>query len=198
MSAPAVSQKVHEKNQLDLAIDRFAQLDTFTVSDLNQVGVIAQVQQGVDAQKLARFRRKGLRMDNNKLLNERHYSSRMRLQLTRAGYPCPSDKCDAHAIVSGNHKDAAIMRAVLAWFKVRIDDHHNGCWLPRDREDRPHMPKYLRNAVPHRNIHTNNYYRWIAEIINYTNIDSLEKLVEDLRMIRFRLQSGSVRKNIWS
>lgn len=47
MSAPVVSQKLHDKNQLDLAIDRFAQLDIFTLTDLNQIGVIAQVQQGV-------------------------------------------------------------------------------------------------------------------------------------------------------
>ena len=198
MSAPVVSQKLHDKNQLDLAIDRFAQLDIFTLTDLNQIGVIAQVQQGVDTKKLARFRRKGLRMDQKKLRNENHYSSRMRLQLTRAGYACPSGRYDALAIISGNHPDAARMSAVLAWCKMRIDDHHNGCWLPRDRDDKPYMPKFLRKAVPHRNIHTDNYYEWIRETINYLNIDGLEKLVEELRIIRFRLQSGTVRKNIWS
>ncbi|WP_158657806.1 hypothetical protein [Agarilytica rhodophyticola] len=49
----------HTKNQLDIEIDRFAQLDSFTISDLNRVGTAAQVQEDIEKQKLARFRRKG-------------------------------------------------------------------------------------------------------------------------------------------
>lgn len=47
----------------------------------------------------------------------------------------------------------------LIAMSMRIDDPHNGCWLPNDWEGRPHMPNYLRKAVPHWRIHTDNYYR---------------------------------------
>jgi len=85
-------------------------------------------------------------MDSDALLNERHYSSRMALQLKRTGFPRPSSRCDAHAIISGSHKLAAQMRAILAWLKMRIDDHHNGCWLPRNITDKVHMTAFLRDA----------------------------------------------------
>ncbi|WP_086930379.1 AHH domain-containing protein [Agarilytica rhodophyticola] len=137
-------------------------------------------------------------MDSDALLNERHYSSRMALQLKRAGFPRPSSHCDAHAIISGSHKLAAQMRAILAWLKMRIDDHHNGCWLPRNITDRVHMPAFLRDAVPHQNVHTKAYYQWLEHHINPIKITSLDALVKAFRKIRFSLQSGIVPKNIWS
>ncbi|MBV1884165.1 MAG: AHH domain-containing protein [Pseudomonadales bacterium] len=193
-----VTLKHCEKNQLDIEIDRFAKLDSPTASDFDRIGTTAQVQEGIETEKLARFRRKGVKMDEEKLRTERHYSSRMALQLTRAGYSRPSQRCDAHAIVSGSHKFSAQMRAVLAWYKMRIDDHHNGCWLPADRENRKHMPQYLQKAVPHRNIHTTAYYKWLGGNINPAKIKSVEQLVKSLRDIRFRLQSGSVPAHLWS
>jgi len=72
-----ISVKQYEKNQLDREIGRFSNLDKPTALDLDRVGTVAQVQQGIEAQKLARFRRKGLRMDDDALRSERHYSSRL-------------------------------------------------------------------------------------------------------------------------
>ncbi len=190
--------RYHEMNMLDREIHRFAKLDRPTALDFQRVGSTAQVQQDIESQKLARFRRRGIQMDDDGLRGERHYSRRLALQLTRAGYSRPSQRCDAHAIVSGMHKYAAQMRAVLAWCKMRIDDHQNGCWLPRSREDRPHMPSFLKKAVPHRHVHRIAYYEWIGGTINFENIDGVEDLVRLLRDLRFRLQSGSVPPAVWS
>lgn len=198
MVLPLSPVKYFEKNLLDREIDHFASLDIPTFSDLNRIGTAAQVQCGIDEQRLARFRCKGLKMDEDALKNERHCSNRMARQLTCAGFNRPSQRCDAHAIVSGNHKFAAQMRAVLAWCKLRVDDHHNGCWLPRSREDRPHMPSSLQKAVPHKNIHTHAYYEWLEGYINPISITSLNELVEALRRIRFRLQSGSIPQHIFA
>lgn len=198
MPVPSAQTKHIDKNMLDLEIDRFAQLDKPSLAALNRVGTVAQIQSSIEDKKLARFRRKGVKMDKEALKTERHYSSRMALQLTRAGYEKPSKRCEAHAIVSGQHKLAGQMRAVLAWCKVRVDDHHNGCWLPAFKDDKPFMPTFLSNAVPHRNIHTNAYYRWMGGQISPAKINSLEDLIKKLENIRFRLQSGSIPDHIYS
>ncbi len=183
-------------NKVDFEINRFARLDKFTQADLNRVRCVAQVQQRIEESKLARFRKKGLTMSQEKLENERHYSSRMKLQLERAGYAKPHPRCELHAIISGGHALAEEARAVMAWCKMRIDDHYNGCWLPARFSDRPYMPQWLKRAAPHRNIHTHRYYSWLSDNINYVEINEVEDLVRKLRYMRFRLQSGSIPDDI--
>ncbi|WP_370454964.1 AHH domain-containing protein [Hahella sp. KA22] len=116
--------------------------------------------------------------------------------MRRAGEPRPSSRCDCHAIVSGAHAEAILVRGVLAWLGMRIDDPHNGCWLPRDWEDRQHMPNHLRNAVPHCRIHHGRYYDWLNQVINADMITSIDELIQALRMVRVMLESGNVPPNI--
>ncbi|WP_430623871.1 AHH domain-containing protein [Marinimicrobium locisalis] len=108
------------------------------------------------------------------------------------GDPRPSSRCDAHAIISGGHRRSIVPRGVLAWMKIRIDDPHNGCWLPRDWDDRLHVPRYLRQAIPHRRIHHQHYYEWLGARINPNIIQSSKQLIESLRGARRQLQDGTV------
>ncbi len=131
-------------------------------------------------------------MTNTELENEKHNSTRLASHMRRGGHPRPSFRCDCHAIISGDHAKAILIRAVLAWLKVRIDDPVNGCWLPRDWDDRLHMPNYLRNALPHRRIHHKKYYDWLEHRISIMTIRTPEQLINALRLVRTCLQSGAV------
>src|SRR5690554_7426113 len=73
-----------------------------------------------------------MNMSIEELEDEDHQSSLLAHFLTISGDPKPHSKCHAHAIVSGAHRYAAELRAVLAWLKLRIDDPANGCWLPEN------------------------------------------------------------------
>ncbi|OZG71831.1 hypothetical protein BTA51_19615 [Hahella sp. CCB-MM4] len=121
---------------------------------------------------------------------------RLARNMRRAGEPRPSKHCDCHAIVSGAHSEAVLVRGVLAWLGMRIDDPHNGCWLPKDWKDRLLMPNHLRNAVPHRRIHHSKYYEWLNQVINADMITTADELIHALRMVRTMLQSGNVPPNV--
>lgn len=153
---------------------------------------VAQVEEG-----LICYRADGLDMDKAELQREAHKSHRLGKNMIMAGDPRPHKLCDAHAIISGRHDKAAPMRAVLAWFKVRIDDAINGCWLPRNTAALPHMRGTdLENAVPHSRVHRNSYYRWIGDLLRIDRISSLEELMRVMDRIRHRLQSGAVPPNM--
>lgn len=147
------SKKFHEMDRVDRAITDFAAIENPTVSDLNRVRTVAQVEEELD-----QYRAKGMDMTRAELAQEAHNSARLRKHMTISGDPCPHELCDAHAIVSGAHRLAAPMRAVFAWFKRRIDDPINGCWLPRNTVAQSQMPGHLRRAVPHSRIHRKAYY----------------------------------------
>lgn len=134
----------------------------------------------------------------NALEKESHSSERMAQMMEASGDPRPAaaEYCHCHAIVSGAHNEAAVVRAVLAWALMRIDDPRNGCWLPRNTAARVHMPAWLRNAVPHSRIHRKTYYRWLGDLINPLMIKTSDDLVNTLKMVRMRLQSGSLPKHI--
>ena len=78
---------------------------------------------------------------------ETHSSARLANHLAEECDPRPNKYCHAHAIVAGKHPEAVKLRAVLAWLNMRIDDSHNGCWLPRNTAAKIHMPTRLRKAV---------------------------------------------------
>ncbi|HSX49545.1 MAG TPA: AHH domain-containing protein [Cellvibrio sp.] len=145
---------------------------------------------------LDRYRAKAKNMSDAELQSEVHNSSRLATHMRRAGEPCPSSRCDCHHMVSGGHKDALFMRLVMTAMEMRIDDPHNGCWLPRDWADRAHMPNHLRKAVPHRRIHSDNYYRWLSGRINLAAVKSPERLIFELRFARRCLEAGSVPPNV--
>lgn len=165
----------------------FAKKDKPTIADFNALSTLGTVYDALD-----RYRLKAQSMSRLELEAETHSSRRLGKNLARAGEYRPSMRSDAHAIVSGGHRGSIVIRGVLAWLKMRIDDPHNGCWLPRDWDDRVHMPNHLRRAVPHRRIHHGRYYQWLRIRIHPQMIKTPEQLVAALRMARTMLQSGNV------
>ena len=173
-----------------LLID-FAQKDKPTVADFQRLKTLGPL-----FDRLDRYRVEARGMSINQLEAEPHKPDRLARNMRRAGDPRPSDRCDCHAIVSGAHSEAILVRGVLAWLGMRIDDPHNGCWLPKDWNDRRCMPDFLRNAVPHRRIHHGKYYEWLNRVINADMITTAEELIHALRMVRVMLQSGNVPPNV--
>lgn len=165
----------------------FAKKDKPTVADFAALRCFGNLYDSLD-----RYRAKAQDMTTKELQREKHNSRRLARNLTRCGEPRPSSRCDAHAIVSGQHRLSMEVRGVLAWLKMRIDDPHNGCWLPRDWDDRGHMPNHLRKAVPHRRIHHEGYYRWLGDRVRPQMIRTSDQLIQALRLIRVMLQSGNV------
>ncbi len=174
------------KDKVERSIDIFAAKDKPTQSDLNMVKVTAQVESGIDA-----YRTAADKMSPDELEDETHQSKRLALFMANSCDPRPHPRCHAHAIISGAHKHAAELRAVMAWLRMRIDDPKNGCWLPENTAAKAHMPSHLANAVPHSRIHRYNYYFWLNRIINPNTTKTQTKLGDELRMIANRLQSGS-------
>lgn len=165
----------------------FAKKDKPTIADFAAVGNL-----GVMYDKLDQYRIQAMQMSTRQLESERHKSYRLADHMRRSGDPRPSSRTDCHAIVSGGMQRAIQIRALMAWLKVRIDDPVNGCWLPRDWADRPHMPNHLRSAVPHKRIHHMRYYAWLNRLIDPTMIKTTGQLINRLRMTRSFLQSGAV------
>lgn len=146
--------------------------------------------------QLDKYRSKVHEMSDAQLQGEKHSSRRLANHMRQAGDPRPSPRAACHHMISGGHKDAFLMRLVMVSMAMRIDDPHNGCWLPVDWEDRAFMPNHLRKAVPHKRIHTENYYRWLAGHINMATIRTPEQLIHKLRFARRCLQSGAVPPNV--
>lgn len=186
MPVPVNPKPFAFKDKVELSIDTFAGAAKPTATDLNQVKIVAQVEQMLD-----KYRAEAGMMTVDALEEEKHESAVLAAFMTATGDPRPHDLCHAHAIVSGAHKDAAELRAMLAWLKIRIDDPHNGCWLPRNTAAKAYMPPRLRDAIPHSRIHRYNYYFWLNRQINPVATTTRDDLIKTLGMIELRLQNGS-------
>lgn len=191
MSFPRDDKKAYQKDSLDIAIDRFAMLENPTRSDLNLVRVTAQVERGLD-----KYRAAAMDMTVDELEDEKHQSHLLAHFLAISGDPKPNSKCHAHAIISGAHRYAAELRAMMAWLKLRIDDPDNGCWLPQNTAAKACMPARLKRAVPHSRIHRFNYYFWLNTLIDPAITGTKEDLCSALKMIAMRLQSGTEPKYV--
>ncbi|WP_062267108.1 AHH domain-containing protein [Endozoicomonas arenosclerae] len=176
----------YKKDRVEQAINKFASIKNPKVADLEAVGNLAQVESQLD-----RYRSATKNMTIDQLEDEEHQSKRLAEYLTISGDPKPHKNCHAHAIISGSHKDAARLRAVLAWVKIRIDDPDNGCWLPENTAALSLMPRRLRHAIPHSRIHRFNYYHWLNSIINLRATRTDEQLRSVLKMVETRIQAGS-------
>ncbi|WP_444994866.1 AHH domain-containing protein [Aliikangiella sp. IMCC44359] len=176
-----------EHTHIEKLLVEFSNIEKPTAADF-----AAFTTRGLICDNLDKYRLKAAKMTRKELINEKHNSSRLARHMMRAGDSRPSKYCDCHAIISGSREEAMSMRLILAWLKVRIDDPHNGCWLPRDWEHRNYMPNYLRKAVPHCRIHHREYYQWLGRFINQTLTQTPKQLIHSLRMARAALQSGSV------
>ncbi|WP_444998390.1 AHH domain-containing protein [Aliikangiella sp. IMCC44359] len=137
-----------EHTHVEKLLTEFAKIEKPTTADFAAFRVKGKI-----AEKLDTYRLEASQMSRKELRKEKHDSSRLAAHMGRAGNTRPSNRCDCHAIISGGRIEALEMRGILAWLKMRIDDPHNGCWLPRGWEDRKLMPNYLRNGVPHKRIH---------------------------------------------
>jgi len=155
--------------------------------------VQADVQNQLDLYRIG-----ALSMSAQALEDEPHKPSLLAQNMAAANDPRPvsGEHCHCHAMVSGAHAEAAEVRAMLAWCRMRIDAPRNGCWLPRNTKARAFMPEWLKSAVPHSRIHRKSYYAWLDRVINPIQIKSSDDLLKTLKMIRVRLQSGKVPQNI--
>ncbi|VAW87565.1 hypothetical protein MNBD_GAMMA16-1419 [hydrothermal vent metagenome] len=127
------------------------------------------------------------RMSRDDLLSEGHSPNRLARYKKATGVKRPLNTA-AHAIVSGAHPEAEAARKILAKFKIRVDDPHNGVFLPRSSCYIPHpeMP----DAVNHAGVHTKEYYLNVTTILRQTN-SALECRMA-LRLIAVRLQKGTM------
>lgn len=130
-------------------------------------------------------------MSFDELMNETRDSARLAAFMTANGDPRPRKLCDCHAIISGKDPRAVPIRAVMAWVAMRIDFPLNGTWLPKNTAAKVHMPKHLSKAVPHSRIHRNNYYRWLADLVNPRTIKDDKSLASTLKRVRFMLETSS-------
>lgn len=179
------------QTKVDWLIADFAKKDKPSIADFMRLRTIGGLYDRLD-----NYRAQANHMTEQALKAEKHVPRRLASNMARGGDPRPSSRCDAHAMISGAHSDSVVLRAVMAWLKMRIDDPHNGCWLPRDWADRAFMPNYLRNAVPHRRIHTQSYYDWLSSRIAPQLMRTPEQLINALRLARVMLQSGNVPPNV--
>lgn len=181
MSIPEKKVLYHEKDLLDIAIDRVLSQDSaLTPSDLNKVMVAAQVQAGID-----KYRQAAAGMSDDQLYDEDHNSARLGQHLEQAGKRRPP-RCHAHAMVAGKHKYASQLRLIMAAMKIRIDDADNGCWLPENTAATPH-PAFPA-APPHSRIHRYNYFFWLFARLG--TIRKPELFRQDLQIIAGMLQQG--------
>lgn len=192
MPLPEKEVRYYMQSALDRAIEQYGNnpnpsQESFLSAELNYIATLADVQAGLE---LYREQAKGMTMEE--LRAEGHLSNRLGEHLRAAGKPKPDDRVDAHAIVAGAHKDAAMLRAVMARLKIRVDDPDNGCWLPRRSRDCPHwaFPK----AVPHSRIHRSNYFLWIRNILLTMNDASRFRV--RLNNIGQQLQEGTLPKEV--
>lgn len=185
MPIPAATLKAYEKTRVDLAIESFMLIEKPTSADIAVLRTQASIQNSIDT-----YRIDALNMTEKERLNECHKSNELAKHMTLASDPKPHPLCHCHAIIAGAHSESAVLRAVLAWVGMRIDDPRNGCWLPRNTAARAHMPLWLRNSIPHSRIHRKSYYRWVEGHISITLSPNIEALTTKLRMIRSFLQNG--------
>lgn len=177
MPVPEYLAKYYEQSPVDLVIaDVIKNTEgQLVASQVNRVKTIASVQAGID-----KYRQQAKNMTEEQLENEKHCSTRLGTFLDALIMRRPPN-CHAHAIVAGNHPLAAGMRLLLAFHGMRIDDVHNGCWLPENTAATPHpaFPK----APPHSRIHRLNYYLWLQGLLNENKIKDYKTLVIALKLI---------------
>lgn len=166
----------HRQNSLlDQAIETYKNADT-NISVAQEQGLLDHISclASVDA-SLLKYREEAKDWKTIDFRNEQHCSSNLGKNMTRAGKinPFPAkpsspneapNRIEAHHIIPGDDgrfEKAVLLRARLARANVRVDDPNNGVWLPKTQRDR--LPAHP-DAVPHRRIHREGYYRFLSGI----------------------------------
>ena len=125
------------------------------------------------------------------LVQESHDSERLGENMRAAGRPKPTDRHDAHAIVSGTHAAAALSRIALAELQIGIDEPVNGAWLPRSGNDARASNNWASiGAAPHSRIHRKSYYEWVEEKVEIAG--STSELRQTLTQLGKRLEQGAI------
>ncbi|MGI9278735.1 MAG: AHH domain-containing protein [Endozoicomonas sp.] len=125
----------------------------------------------------------------NLLENDRHKSKRLGENMRASGRPKPTDRHDAHAIVSGKHSLAGIARAKLARFGIGLDHPNNGAWLPRWKKDAYASNNWATpGAVPHLPTHRTTYFDWMD--LELMPLKNQTAILNKLRSIGSNLESG--------
>ncbi|WP_281648161.1 AHH domain-containing protein [Parendozoicomonas sp. Alg238-R29] len=115
---------------------------------------------------LASYRKHGYNMSPSELRAEKHKSSRLGENLIAIDKEKPHGDFEAHHIVAGGAKRARRARKLLASLGIRVDDPINGVWLPNYVKNVPHPE--MKEAYPHRPVHTPSYYLNIENILTQT------------------------------
>ena len=183
MPIPEKHTQYYEKDLLDRVLDNvISNSDPLSASNLNKVATAAQIQMGID-----RYRMEAKGMSVDEILSENHNSTLLGLHLEQA-FGVRPQRCHAHALVAGKHRNAARLRVIMATLKIRIDDVDNGCWLPENTAATPH-PAFP-SAPPHSRIHRSNYYFWILSRLGGIRIEALFRT--NLKVISGLLQQGKM------
>lgn len=136
---------------------------------------------------LSKYYADAKKMSRQELMCEKHKASRLGRHKKWTGESRPPN-VSAHAIVSGEHVNAKAARRILAKWKVRVDDPDNGVFLPRDSRYIPHPE--LPNAVNHAELHTDEYYVNITNVL--TTATSPQECRLALRLIADELRKGTL------
>lgn len=179
-------KRIEQMDRVERIVSNKSSQEELTEHDLIDVEIVAQIET-----KLDEYRYNAEEMTRREIRAEAHQSARLAVHLAILGDEKPHSACHAHAIISGAHKRAAPMRALLAYHKVRIDDVFNGCWLPENTKAKRVMPKRLKNAVPHSRIHRYNYYFWLRRLINTRKTKTPDDIKYTLKTIGHQLQTGT-------
>lgn len=185
---PPPNQPSHTDRSINRILNSIDNEKGLSEKDLIDVYTVAQVDY-----RLEEYRQNAQSMTRGEITKEQHNSEKLAKFMTAIGDPRPAaaNLCHAHHIVSGRHPNAQRARMIMAFYKLRIDDALNGCWLPRSSASQAQMPGRLRNAVPHSRIHRKNYFAWLGSTIKTEFIKSRLDLERTLINIAFKLQTST-------
>lgn len=131
----------------------------------------------------------------NLLCDDTHDSDRLGKNLRAVGRSKPTDRYDAHAIVSGKHTAAGESRIKLAEYQIGLDEPDNGVWLPRGGDDARKSNNWATpKSVPHSRIHRKSYYDFVQDRLRGLQTGNAVRV--ELQRIGDRLTAGALPPNI--
>ncbi len=155
--------------------------------------VVAQLEDRIASASLKQYRAKAAQMQHDELFNENGKASTLKRYMKHAGVVTPK-YCHAHHIVPSNEILAFQTRVLLAMHKIRINDEINGVALPSSQKviDNNLVNVSHKNRVPHLNLGKNSYIKgWLNQKINIINTPTKESVKFQLRLMQFRMETGT-------
>lgn len=172
---------------VSLSSKKKAGLESFIKQELGFIRTMSGIQEGLKA-----YKKCTAQMDDEARLAEEHCSQTLGIHMRAQGMPKPSPRWEAHAIVSGAHGEADVLRAIMALATIRVDDPDNGAWLPKTAADR--VGTIFPDAVVHGRIHRWHYYRWLEQIVTFDKTEPEIRLA--MREIRVQLQTSTFPESV--